>query len=93
MKGGAAEGAKESNTQEELAIYSIYRRLTCGWCQRTFHKSSGLSMHICYALTPARRIYAPGASQSGTEAQGAGRDNEEKGSAAEGGARSNTEAQ
>ena len=32
-KGGTAEGAKERKPNEELAIYSIYRRLTCGWCQ------------------------------------------------------------
>ena len=32
------------DTREGLAIY---HRLTCRGCQQTFHKSAGLSMHIC----------------------------------------------
>ena len=56
-KGTAAEDAMGSNTREGLAIHS---QLTCRWCQRTFHKSSGLSMHICHGLKPARRVFAPG---------------------------------
>ena len=47
----------DKDTREGLAIY---HRLTCRWCQRTFHKSSGLSMHICFALKPARRVFGPG---------------------------------
>ena len=82
------EGQEEEN--KELAIYSIYRRLTCRWCQRTCHKSSGLNMHICYVLNPARRVFAPGTSQSSTEAQGAGQDGAAKGGAAEGAKESNT---
>ena len=84
------EGQEEEN--KELAIDSIYRRLTCEWCQRTFHKSSGRRMHICYALTPARRIYATGASQGGTEAKVEGRD-KEKGGMDKNADESNTEGQ
>ena len=77
-KGGTAEGAKERKPHEELAIYSIYRRLTCRWCQRTFHKSSGLKMHICYALTPARRINVPEAPHSDTAKTTTAKDNTNK---------------
>ena len=77
-KGGTAEGDKERKPQEELAIYRIYRRLTCGWCQRTFHKSSGLKMHICYALTPARRINVPEAPHSDTAKTTTAKDNTNK---------------
>ena len=36
--------------------FAIYRRLTCSLCQRTFHKASGLSMHMCFSLQPPSRV-------------------------------------
>ena len=57
----------DKDTREGLAIYHC---LTCRWCQRTFHKSSGLSMHICFALKPARRVFGPGGEPTKEPSQG-----------------------